>query len=331
MGATTLRDGTIAVGDERLLRVLFFTRNGKPIASLGRRGGGPGEFQTLMWMGQCGGDTLSVFDPAQARVTRVDAKGKLVGVRPAMPPGPVGYSQSMGPVPYILGCGRRGAFAVVGWPHQLPPTRPGPHRSTVSIRVAREVASEYKSLGTFAGPERYRFPKSDGPRPFGKTVLVALSENRVFVGTADSFYVEMYDLDGVKKGSIRREIALKRFRAPDKAFYLGDIIRPLATAAEKQRIRQAVDEMEFPEYLPAYGHFVVDAMNRLWIEEAYAAADASRQWWAFAEDGTAISSLRTPAQFEMYEINESYVLGKWTSRDGEESVRSYALVRMSGT
>lgn len=215
VGATTLLDGTIAVRDERLLRVLFFTRNGKPIASLGRRGGGPGEFQTLMWMGQCGGDTLSVFDPAQARVTRVDAKGKLVGVRPAMPPGPVGYSQSMGPVPYILGCGRRGAFAMVGWPHQLPPTQPGPHRSTVSIRVARDVASEYKVLGTFSGPERYRFPKSDGPRPFGKTVLVALSENRVFVGTADSFYVEMYDLDGIKRGNIRREVAPKRFRAPD--------------------------------------------------------------------------------------------------------------------
>lgn len=89
--------------------------------------------------------------------------------------------------------------------------------------------------------------------------------------------------------------------------------------------------MEFPQYLPAYGHFVVDAKNRLWIEEAYAAADTWRQWWAFDEDGTAVGSLRTPAQFEMCEISESYVLGKWKGREGEESVRSYALVRMSGT
>lgn len=217
---------------------------------------------------------------------------------------------------------------MVGWPHVLPPSKPGPHRGKVSIAVALGASAQYKLLGTFSGPERYRFPRSDGPRPFGKTVSVALSEHRVFVGTADSFFVEIYDLQGVRKGSISRMAALKRFKAPDKTFFLLRSLRPLSTTEQKSRTRKAVEAMEFPEFLPAYGRFVVDAKNQLWIEESHSTADSWRQWWAFTEDGTARGSLRTPVQFDMYEIGETHALGRWTDADGAHSVRSYPLARV---
>jgi hypothetical protein len=326
-GATTLDDGTIAVGDEGLLRVLLFSRDGRPLASLGRRGGGPGEFQLLGWLGPCARDTVFVFDPAQNRITGVDARGRFAGSRPAMPLGPVGLPPAMGRSPYILACSRQGAQVLVSWPLQPPPSVPGPHRGTVNIAIAPAPGAPYRLLGTFPGPERYRFAKSDGPRPMGKTVSVALSEHRVFVGTADSFHVEVYDLQGNRQRSIHQRVPLKRFQPPDKAFLLEDALRRLATEQQKQRTREAMEEMEFPRFLPAYQRFLVDRTNQLWIEESHAALDTWRQWWAFAEDGTPRGSLRTPVQFDLYEIDATHALGKWTDEDGVESVRSYPLVR----
>jgi len=195
------------------------------------------------------------------------------------------------------------------------------------VAVSQDLAAEYRILGDYAGPERYRFEKSDGPRPFGKTIHVAVSARRVFLGTADSFHVDIFDHRGLKKGRIHRQEPLKEFRAPEKAFYLDEVFRGRRNAEQKRRIRRAVDEMVFPKHLPAYSAFLVDERNKLWIEEAFAAADRSRLWRAFSEDGAEVGTLETPPQFALLELNETDAVGKWTDADGVESVRRFSLVR----
>jgi hypothetical protein len=327
-GATTLRDGTIVVADEQVLRLSYFTGAGKPLVAVGRRGGGPGEFQTLVMMGQCSPDTITVIDPAQDRVTRFSSRGRVVDSRSAKPQGPVSPPDIVGRPPYFLKCGRTGALGFVSWPRQEPPSRPGPHRSTVSLAVAASRASGFVSLGVFAGPERYRFIRSDGPRPFGKTVHMAVSSNRVFVGTADSFFVEVFDHQGKRRGSIRADIALKRFDASkERAAMLERITPVLASKEQKDRARQSVADMQYPEFLPAYARIMTDALDRVWVAESRGAAEADQQWWAFSEGGTLIGGLRTPAAFELYEVSQAHALGKWTNADGVESIRRYQLMR----
>ncbi|MBK6308046.1 MAG: hypothetical protein IPF47_20890 [Gemmatimonadetes bacterium] len=137
-------------------------------------------------MGRCEPDTLSVYDPVQARITRIAPNGTLVGVRSASPQGPLGYWTPGGRSPYLLTCGPRGGQALVSWPRGQLPKAPGPHRGRVDIAVARGASTPYALVGHFAGPERYRFKTSDGPRAFGKSVHIAVSDSQLFVGTADS-------------------------------------------------------------------------------------------------------------------------------------------------
>lgn len=326
VGVTTLTGAKLVVADESLMRVFVLRTDGRILASLGRTGSGPGEFRTLVMMGQCSSDTVSIYDPAQSRVSTITVAGKLVNTQSTLGVGSVGVGPSASATPYILVCGHTGVYARVSWPHVLPPKELGPHRSTVSVAVSRGLSSRNALLGTFAGPERYRFARSDGPRPYGKSIHVGVSEKRVFVGTADSFFVEIYDIDGTRRGAIRRTAPLKRFRALDKTNYLKSITPPTASSEQKQRIRTSVDALVYPEYLPAYDRFLVDRSNRLWVAETFSAGEQIRQWWAFDENGTPQASLQVPLQFEVMEFTESMVLGKWTDDDGAESVRGYRVV-----
>lgn len=327
-GVTMLTGGRIVIADEGLMRVFVLGADGRVLASIGRAGAGPGEFRTLVMMGQCRPDTVSIYDPAQSRVSTITAEGKLSSIQSTLGVGRVGVGPSASATPYILACGRSGGYARVSWPHVLPPKELGPHRSTVSVAVARSLSSRNELLGTFVGPERYRFARSDGPRPYGKSIHVGISDRRVFVGTADSFFVAIYDLTGMRQGSIRRVAPLKRFRAPDKLNYLKSITPRNASSEQRKRTAATVDALVYPEYLPAYDRFLVDRSGRLWIEESFSAGEPMRQWWAFDESGSPRGSLRVPLQFEVMEFADSMILGKWAEDDGAESVRGYRMTRV---
>lgn len=326
-GAARLRDRSLVVADERLNRVFFFASDGKPRASFGRGGDGPGEFRGIVWMGRCEPDTLSVYDPVQARITRIAPNGTLVGVRSASPQGPLGYWTPGGRSPYLLTCGPRGGQALVSWPRGQLPKAPGPHRGRVDIAVARGASTPYALVGHFAGPERYRFKTSDGPRAFGKSVHIAVSDSQLFVGTADSFFVQVFDLQGRPKGTMRGGAPPRRFTDADKEAYAGRAAWTLASAAQQRRIRDAVNEMTFPEFLPVYDRFLLDERQRLWVQEGVAPTQRSRRWWGFDATGAVFAVLDTPAAFAVLQLSESEALGTWTDEDGVESVRSFAVQR----
>lgn len=214
---------------------------------------------------------------------------------------------------------------MVGWLTGPPPTKPGPYRANVN--VAYSVAGGlYKRLGTFAGPERVRYPKADGPRQFGKTLLAAASSNRLFVGTADSFHVSIYDLDGRKAGDIRFQRPAKRFNPEDRERFKTSASLRLPGAFPREQLDRAIDAEEFPEFIPAYSRFLVDASNRLWIEEGHAPSEPTRQWRGFSEAGELVGSLSVPAALELFEIGASSALGRWTDEDGAESVRRFRVL-----
>jgi hypothetical protein len=79
-------DGRMAIALPQDMEVRLYDPAGNRIASVGRRGGGPGEFKHLgamTWIG----DTLMVDDQRQRRVTYIDAAGAVLRTVPL--PGPM--------------------------------------------------------------------------------------------------------------------------------------------------------------------------------------------------------------------------------------------------
>ena len=322
--ATTLGTGTIVVADASNKRLVYYTPQGRRIRISGRGGAGPGEFQSVHWMGRCGGDTLAVVDPILNRLTYVDRSGNLLMTRPAKTPWVQGYATDNRATPYDMVCGATGAWVTVGWPLGAIPTTPGAHRESVNIAVA-PARGGFRRVGTFAGPERVRYPASDGPMVFGKKVVVAVSATRVYVGTADSFFVESYDLKGRRLANIQRTGKAKPLRKVDFDSLKTEYKR--RNPAYASRVDVVVEKGVYPKNVPAYDRFLIDDQNRLWIQEGARPADTARVWYGFTERGISVGQLRVPGKFDVYEIRGSDVLGKWVDEEGRESVRRYRLQR----
>lgn len=76
-------EGELYVADGQAATVTVFDSTGRHLRTIGRRGAGPGEIESLMdaaWVG----DTLVVMDPENARLTRLTRTGEYLGTWPFM-------------------------------------------------------------------------------------------------------------------------------------------------------------------------------------------------------------------------------------------------------
>src|SRR5690606_29122345 len=78
VAATRLSGNVIVTADRHIPSVQFLTIDGRVRREVGRRGGGPGEFQEITWLGQCAADSVFVWDGVQGRITVLNSEGDYV-------------------------------------------------------------------------------------------------------------------------------------------------------------------------------------------------------------------------------------------------------------
>lgn len=336
-GAATLQNGTTVVADHGQYQLYTYSTSGTPVAKFGQQGMARDGFRSMMWVGLCSIDTVSIYDPLQNRIVQVDSRGRYAGTRD--PIGSTKFNDWVSPSvtvddanrykpPASVTCAPNGARATVSTPSGALPSKRGPHRSSVNVSVA-PANQQLSKLGVFAGTERYRWPSSDGPRQLGKQLVVAVSPTRVYVGTADSFHIQMYDLEGVKQGDIRRKSPIRTLTPDDREQFIQRAIRRarhFGTDVDETKARKQFTADVLPKQLPPYNRFIVEG-TRLWVQETPAPTDSIRHWWGFDERGGTIGIIIVPAELELYEISGTAVLGRWMARSGAESVRRYRLVQ----
>ena len=74
-GALRLPDGRIVVANSGSAEVRVYSTTGELLATHGRKGGGPGEFDSPRLVGRMAGDSLVVFDPNPRRASILTADG----------------------------------------------------------------------------------------------------------------------------------------------------------------------------------------------------------------------------------------------------------------
>lgn len=79
-------NGDVYVTQPQNADIRVFDGDGHPVRTIGRRGGGPGEFQSVSTMGFFG-DTLYALDPGATRVTFFSDTGAVLGTLSTLPKG----------------------------------------------------------------------------------------------------------------------------------------------------------------------------------------------------------------------------------------------------
>ncbi|MBA3557790.1 MAG: hypothetical protein H0W30_04235 [Gemmatimonadaceae bacterium] len=76
--AVRLSDGRIVVANSGTHQLRFYDRDGRYLHSIGRRGGGPSEFENLGFLARFGGDSLLIYDFNGRRVSVFTSDGGFV-------------------------------------------------------------------------------------------------------------------------------------------------------------------------------------------------------------------------------------------------------------
>lgn len=304
-GATRLSDGTIVIGDRLDKKVRFFDRKGNPLETVGREGRGPGEFDDIDWLGQCGSDSVFVWDGDLQRITVIDAEGSVVTTYPL----PSDHSAAP---PWLVDCSRDGRVAFLSAPANLgnifkkyrAPLFLADTRGRVTGGLGEVVAGEV--------------------RPLGGVTSIALTSDRTYVGTKDSAYVDVYSLDG----RLLEAIAVgSPMRPPTPEHYEMAIdiqVMGLGSVSDREELKEMMLGWPMPEFMPPYATLMTDPDGLLWIQISL---PGDPDTWLRAIDSTGgiVRDVRIPFFMTVFEIGEDYALGAFENADGEQFVMMYGI------
>lgn len=316
VAAYALGDSLVVVADRGYHQLSYFNRDGTLHHISGREGDGPGEFRYIARMWRCG-DSLVVFDIPHRQYTVHTLDGTWV--RGYFPTAPAG---SRFDSPYKTACGPDGTWVSNGW-ENLEPSEPRRARDAVAYWLADREGRVLTELGPRPGSERFVHPNGSGPHPLGKEPVLAVASDRAFIGTADSFAIEVFSLDGTPRPPIVKP-------SVDLATLPEDIARDRLldtlgkSPGDQRREMRYWDQYDYPPTIPAYTALVVDRDDNLWVRAFPRTVENLARWVVFNPEGKEIGSLDLPATLEVFDIGSDWVLGIETRlADGGQQVRMY--------
>lgn len=319
-GALRLRDGRIVIANGSTQELRFYGRDGRFLHSTGRAGLGPGEFRGLTWLGQCQADSLFAYDFSNARVSVFDEHGSFARSFTLR-------TSQRGRKPYSLSCHRSGRLAVMAWPARSAGMPAGIlFRPPVRMDLQGADGEVVRVLGEVPGEERYRSEGGSGPHPLGRKTVYAVTGDRMYLGTADTYEIGVYGPDGSPRARIRwpaedlriSPAQLSRFRSNHLA-----ATSPERRAAAERWLR----DLQFPDSFPAYSDLLVDSEGHLWVARYLRPDEEAPRWDVFDPDGAWLGTINLPPRFEILQVGSDFVLGRWLDEWDVEHVRIYGLSR----
>jgi len=327
-GALRLPGGRIALSNGGTGEIRILSPEGSLLATHGRQGDGPGEFQTPTLLGLLATDSLLVWDEGLRRVSivhvdagfarsyQIDWNGTGFPVARGMMTdgsvvigGGMSFSSQEG---FPTGVIR--PESTFGW------VRPDGHEVHLADLPAGEMFARASNEGFMARS-----------LPFGRASRTAATPTGVWLGTADSYEVRYYgESEGLER-VLRMEAPSRAVSEDDVEAYIRENVDEDTNDENRRReLRAMTREMPIPEYLPPYQALLVDTEGFLWVQEYQIPEEDVPTWTVFDEHGRVAGRLATPARTRLLEVGPDYVLGRTADEFDVESLTLWPLTRPQG-
>jgi hypothetical protein len=326
-GGMRLADGGLLIADRAENSIRVLDANGKLVRSVGRTGDGPGEFQSMMWAGRCGADSLLVWDFRRRQATMIGSSG-AASRQFAVPAGDTAQ------VPFQFSCSPRGTMAYRSAPRPMPGAMPNPQNpnivgvSAAVYRIGPDGAIKQRLGGIPAGEMVGITSPSGGrgsaPRPLGRTASIAALDDAVVISSADSASVTVWQPDG-RTSHHQLPIAL---RAPTRAEF-DEAVKATASmgpAPMRQAMAQQLAAIPLPDRLPAISALFADSEGLVWIQTTPPGAK-TLDFLVMRGDGRVVARAQIPLGITLFEIGRDHVLGSYTDASDEMHVALFRLRR----
>lgn len=296
-GVARLASGDLAVLDRAGPEIRFFSPTGTFLRAIGRSGEGPGEFRAPTWIGNCGHDSLFVFNLAQQRISVRDPNG--------------GYVRQFAVPTSVLGisCNGEGQVITLAMGDNLGmPSASAPLDSSAVTLEGVEGTSKVVA----------RVPIGWN-RPMGQVTWVASYSKGFVVARGDSGLLEVRSLDGKV---VRRMSAGHVGPPPSPDEYSKAIERMLlflSNPKDRERPREILRKIPAPTFVSAYRGIVVDPTDAIWVTTSpWGAGETVLE--GVTIDGRAIGSLRFEGELDVLAIGMDFVLALGETPEGLQRV-----------
>lgn len=335
-----LSDGRIAVANSGTNEIRFFGSDGGYLATFGRRGSGPDEFQNLSDVYRVDGDTLLAFDGFPTRILAIAPDGDFVETltiqRDAA--GPLAFERAVGAIGHTI--------LLLGWrpPDETAFDGPaGSFRPQIELRAFDVRSGQQTRLTDVLGPETGYVSLPRGTArlvlPFGKWTSVMAGPHGIVVGDNGGSDLLMYDWDGQLARTIPLILSPAETSSREVDAYLERRFdeNPNWSPAQRAEMESVLEDLPLPERMPGFSRVIMDAVGHFWIElfdpgegavSHFAIADPSGVLQGCVALPPGLSRGPDPmVSGDVMEIGESYLLGVWRDSLDVETVRLYQLDR----
>ena len=323
-----LTDGSVVVSDQQHLRVQRFSAEGEHLWSRGRKGEGPGEFQRVQIAEGCASEALIVaYDARNRRISVFDGEGSLS----------TEYPMAYNELPLRdVACAHGGHLGFLGFSVRKAEegVEPGElYRELVSVGAA-DLGSEATMTLRDEIPHRELMLYGPGISALGSVwaheVVLAVTQEGVWLGTSEDYEVELIDWTGATLRRIRWE-------GPDLKVTRQDINGHREALEEEYRDEDDPDwRVRFeraweqqreivPEEFPAYDRLLTGDDGVLWVHDYIRPGERS-EWFGFDEGGRWVSTLVLPARTYLLDIGADWALVRTLDDLGVQRVEVRGMV-----
>ena len=325
MAATRLSDGRLVVADGGSKELRFFGPDGRHLRTTGGKGGGPGEFNFLTWVGRIAGDTVLAYDESTRRVSTFSPTGDFVRAHALTPPDERRF-------PEVVGAFRDGRIlARLGFDRVF---GRGERRDTVPFIVFSRDGRSADTVVTLPGTERW-FVVHPGQGAsqftvgFGRDAHASVSGDLAVIGASDRYEVGLYDPAGRLVQRLRGEQKARAPTGDDVTRWRATLLVPEDAYPGAAARNRATSEVPFRPTYPAFAELAMSATGEYWLREYPPAGDllAPGRWIVYDRTGTPRARVSTPARFTVLEVGADYVLGRWRDAQDVSHLRVHDLRR----
>jgi hypothetical protein len=318
VGAVRLSDGRLVVANGGSNEVRVYDASGKHLSTLGRAGGGPGEFQTLRALWLLPADTLLAVDARNNRVT-VYTPGPTLS-RSFQLQSVAGISGRLADGSYLLTVGVAPSMDMKDFQGLIEFNGLVLRRSAEATTV--DTVARAKGGHSYVNPTTRR----QYPFPFGRTAQIAVAPARFYYADTHSTEVGIYDPTGKRLGSVKLRPSSRPLTDADIEKWIEvDLAR--RNAAQKLDARNDFKQIPPLKRTPEFAAMKVDDLGNLWVRHYGPPFDPSPNWDVYDANGAPLARVRLPARFDPFHIGRDFLVGVRKDELDVEHIEVYRLTR----
>jgi hypothetical protein len=306
--------GGILIADGINFRLLRYSPQGALLASHGRQGTGPGEYELIEWMGRCGTQTI-VFDLMLRRFTLLDAQFRYAS-----------SFQSIG-VPNAITCAEDGTLVYLNPDFAAPESTAGGWRASASLVALGADRATPRTLATVPFVDAIAVGGSPMPAAGGRmTSLAVLPAGEAVVAPGDETDFSVYRLTSGSVVRIHHGLNSQRVTDENRRASAEEFVARSSDAVVRERVASQVLRQRFNGDGPAYRRIVSDADGILWAQVSLSGEPTTRVI-AIDRSGRRLADVRLPFAGNLAAASSRQLALVGEDADGAPVVRIFRVNR----